>query len=91
MDDDICQGCGQLICECLENKRILTDEKNLKLFIWTDFCPNYTGGLAFAIAENETQARKLIEKYRGFEVYHWGELQVKPLTKRVARCVSGGG
>lgn len=63
----------------------------LKLFIWTGFCPDYTNGLAFSIAKDETDARKQIEKARGFDVYEWGELEVKPLSRRIAKCVSGGG
>ncbi len=63
----------------------------LKLFIWSGFCPDYTSGLAFAIAKDETDARKQIEKERGYCVYNWGELEIKPLSRRVARCVSGGG
>ena len=63
---------------------------NLRLFIWTGFCPDYTSGLAFAIAKNETDARALIEKERGFEPYEWGTLEIRPLNRRVARCVSGG-
>jgi hypothetical protein len=63
---------------------------DMKLFIWTDFCPDYTSGLAFAIAKDETEARALIEKERGFAVYEWGTLEVRPLTRKVARCVSGG-
>jgi len=63
----------------------------LKLFIWTGFCPDYTSGLAFAIARDETDARKLIEKDRGFDVYEWGNLKIKPLTQPIARSVSGGG
>jgi len=63
----------------------------LKLYIWKDFNPDYTGGLAFAIAKDETDARKLIEKEMGFSIYDWGELEVKPLLRRIARAVSGGG
>ena len=63
----------------------------MKLFIWTGFSPDYTSGLAFAIAKDETEARALIEKERGFKVYEWGELEVRPLNRKVARCVSGGG
>ncbi len=66
-------------------------KSRLKLFIWTDFCSDYTRGLAFAIAKDETEARKLIEKARGFEVYDWGELEIRRLDRRAARCVSGGG
>lgn len=64
--------------------------KKLKLFIWTGYSPDYTGGLAFAIAEDETQARDLIEKERGYDVYDWGELEVREIEP-VAREVSGGG
>ncbi len=63
----------------------------LRLFVWTGFCPDYTSGLAFAIAKDETDARKLIEKERGYDVYTWGDLTIYPLTKRIARSVSGGG
>lgn len=65
--------------------------KNCKLFIWTNFCRYYTAGLAFAVAENETQARKLIEKERGYEVYQWGNLEIRKIDVKVARCVAGGG
>lgn len=63
----------------------------LKLFIWTDFSPDYTGGLAFAIAKDETEAKKLVEKDRGYGVYTWGDLEIKPISRRIARSVSGGG
>ena len=63
----------------------------MKLFIWTGFSPDYTSGMAFAIAKDESEARKLIEKHRGFKVYDWGELEVRPLNRKVARSVSGGG
>lgn len=62
----------------------------LKLFIWTDFCSDYTQGLAFAIAEDEADARKQIEEEGGREVYSWGDLEIKPLTRRMAKCVEGG-
>ena len=63
----------------------------LRLFVWTGFCPDYTSGLAFAIAKDETDARKQIEKDRGYTVYTWGDLTIYPLTKRIARSVAGGG
>ena len=64
----------------------------LKLFIWTGFCPDYSDGLAFAIAKNETDAKKLVEKERNnLNIYDWGDLEIRPLSRRVARCVSGGG
>jgi hypothetical protein len=66
-------------------------KKHLKLFIFTEFCPDYTDGLAFAIAKDEVEAKKLILKDRGIEVYEWGSLEIVSLNKKIARCVSGGG
>ena len=63
----------------------------LRLFVWTGFSPDYTDGLAFAVAKDETEARKLVEKERGYTVHTWGDLTIYPLTKRIARSVSGGG
>ena len=66
-------------------------KNRLKLFIWTDFSRDYTPGLAFAIARDETEAKKLVEKEQGFGVYDWGQLEIRPLRRKTARCVSGGG
>jgi hypothetical protein len=66
-------------------------KSKLKLYVWTGFCPDYTSGLAFAIARDETDARKQIEKARGYEVFQWGDLTVHPLTRRFAQYVNGGG
>ena len=72
----------------------------LKLFVWVDFEPDYTDGLAFAIAENEDDARKQIidfdRKATGWtsldlDYAEWGILEVHPLDAKVARCVGGGG
>jgi len=65
--------------------------KNAKLFIWTGFEPDYYSGLAFAIAKDETQARKLIIKEHEYEPYNWGKLEIRDVNTVVARCVSGGG
>lgn len=65
-------------------------KSKLRLFIWTNFCPDYSGGLAFAVAKDETDARKLIEKEYGCTVYDWGDLEIKPLSGRIARSVCGG-
>jgi len=63
----------------------------MKLFVWTGFCPDYTSGMAFAIAKDETDARKQIEADRGHEVYTWGTLSVHRVDRRVAYSVTGGG
>lgn len=62
----------------------------LQLYIWTEFSPDYTSGLAFAIAENEAEAKKLIEEDLTYEPYQWGELEVRPINQKVGRAVSGG-
>ena len=62
----------------------------LKLFIWTEFCPDWTDGLAFAIAKSEKEAKKLVEKERRCNVYEWGNLNIYPLNKKIAKSVSGG-
>jgi hypothetical protein len=66
-------------------------KRKLKLFIWTDFSPDYTSGLAFAIAQNEKQVRAMVTKEYGYKPYDWGTLTVHPVTQPIARAVSGGG
>ena len=63
----------------------------MKLYIWTGFCPDVASGLAFAIARDEVDARKQVEAALGYEVYTWGNLEVRGINQRVARCVHGGG
>lgn len=65
-------------------------EKNLKLYIWTDFQRDYTGGMAIAIAETEEEAIGLVTKEVGGVVWGWGELEVREISK-CARYVNGGG
>jgi hypothetical protein len=62
----------------------------LSLYVWTEFAPDYTDGLAFAIAEDETQARSLVQR-TGLDPHDWGILQVLPLDAPAAFAVSGGG
>lgn len=69
-----------------------TSAKNaMKLFVWTDFSPDYTSGLAFAIAKDETEARAQIVKECGYNPDTWGKLKVHRLDRRIARYVTGGG
>lgn len=64
----------------------------LKLFVWTEFEPDYTDGLAFAIAETEEEAKELVikEKY-GSVPRKWGNLEILSLNEKTARSVEGGG
>lgn len=66
-------------------------KKKLKLFVWTGFSPDYTDGLAFAVASDESEAKVMIEKDRGFGIYIWGNLHIYDLDTPVAYSVSGGG
>ena len=63
----------------------------LKLYVWEDFSPDYTSGLAFAVASSEADAKKLIEKAFGLWPSASGTLLVYPLNRRIAFAVSGGG
>jgi hypothetical protein len=69
----------------------MTKKKQLKLYVWTGFCPDYTDGLAIAIAETDEQARELVIAGKGYNPYDWGTLHVYDLKKPVAFAVSGGG
>jgi hypothetical protein len=66
-------------------------KKELKLFVWNDFCPDYTSGIAFAIASTEDEARRLIVKECKCEPYTWGTLSKHRLGRKFADCVFGGG
>ena len=65
-------------------------KKTLKLYVWDDFNPDWTSGLAFAIATSEKEAKELILKER-YDPTDWGTLTVHSLSKKIARSVSGGG
>lgn len=73
--------------------------KGLKLFVWPEFQPDYSKGLAFAIAESEEEAKNLIyeqtdiEYEEGSEFYPeypiWGVMEVHPIEK-IAFGIPGG-
>ena len=52
----------------------------LKLYIWTDFSPDYDGGLAIAIAESEQEAQEMIEGKLEVKVEEWGDLEIRQLS-----------
>lgn len=43
----------------------------LKLYVWAEFEPNYTDGLAFAIAETEDEARSLVIGEMAHNLIDW--------------------
>ena len=63
----------------------------LKLFVWENFAPDYTCGLAVAIARNETDAQAQIKECMGYNPSSWGTLTVHDLSHRKAFAVPGGG
>lgn len=63
----------------------------LKLYVWTGFSPDYTDGLAVAIASDPEHARKLVVVAHGYEPTDWGTLSIHELDVPVAFSVSGGG
>lgn len=67
------------------------NKPKLRLFVWEGFSPDYTDGLAFAIARDEVEARKLVAAAYGGDPHYWGELAIKPLTRKTAFAVCGGG
>ena len=69
----------------------MSKKPELFLFVWTEFCTDFTDGLAFAIAETVEQAQKLIERHRGYCVTDWGRVQQFPVTGPIAFHVDGGG
>lgn len=63
----------------------------MKLFVWTNFCPDYSGGLAVAIAKDEADARKqIIKRFGVVKIWDWGELEVRRLDRRFSVHVCGG-
>jgi len=64
-------------------------QSNLKLYVWDS---GFYGGLAFAIAESEQQAKKLV-MIGGADFplmkHAWGKVRVMPLDEKVAFSVCG--
>jgi len=69
----------------------MTVPKKLYLFVWSEFAPDYSSGLAFAIATDEAKARKLIIKKQGYEPTTWGHVQRFPTNRSIAFSRHGGG
>ena len=65
--------------------------KNAKLFIWTNFATDYSGGLAFAVAKDVEQARAMVVEDCGYDPSDWGDLEIRDPNVKVVRHVSGGG
>ena len=69
-----------------------TKTKELKLFVWVEFCPDYYNGLAFAIAEDEQEAKELIlKKYniKWLSSKDFGPLKIHELDSKTSYSVRG--
>lgn len=64
--------------------------ENPKLYVWNQFYRDHLDGIAFAIADNETQAREMIINLHGHNSMDWGPLTIMPVNKAAAgsRCGS---
>lgn len=65
-------------------------DKKLKLYVWHGFQPDYSGGLAFAIAYTKAEAKAAVEKVYG-RVEEWGKLRVHRIEAGRAETIGGGG
>jgi hypothetical protein len=65
-------------------------EKQLKLYVWPEYCPDFNDGLAFALAENEEKARDAVTKAKGFDPYEWGPVYEYSIETPIAFERSGG-
>jgi hypothetical protein len=69
-------------------------EMKLKLYVWEDFRPDWTEGLAFAIAENIEEAEQILFEKMGVEkdstgMEYWGAAKEFPI-KKIGFYVNGG-
>jgi len=64
-------------------------EPRLKLFVWTQFSPGYSPGLAFAVAANKAEAKAAVEAVYG-RVTEWGKCRVHKIESGRAEAVGGG-
>jgi len=62
----------------------------LNLYVWNNFCPDYSDGLAFAIADTLTEAKKMIEAKVGRKITGWGDVTICNLKDKTAEYVFGG-
>ena len=63
---------------------------NLKLYVWPAFMPDYSDGLAFAIAASEEEARAAVENVLGWDGGNYGPVEVHELNRGVSFACPGG-
>jgi hypothetical protein len=65
-------------------------EPKLKLYVWHGFEPDWSGGLAFAIAYNLTEAKAAVQKRRKWPITNWGKLRKHKIEAGRAEAIGGG-
>ena len=69
----------------------MVKEKKLKLYVFEEFGDGYFDGLAFAIAHNEEEAKRLIKANMGHGgTDDWGKLKVYPINHHIGIGICGG-
>jgi hypothetical protein len=68
----------------------------LKVYVWDKFAPDYTNGLAFAVAFDMPEAMEAVRREliaSGLHSYEpqWGPVSVYDVTELPAAACTGGG
>ena len=61
----------------------------MKLFVWNHFCPDWSDGLAFAIAETVDEAKQMIIEDTDTDFIEWGVCRELPIDGKVSYYVYG--
>jgi len=63
-----------------------------RLYVWFKFFPDYTYGMAFAIARNEKEAEEAVKKDTDPGTWNWGPVEVFDLDDAPIGfgCAGGG-
>lgn len=60
-----------------------------KIFVFEGFDPDYSDGLAVAIAYTASEAQDMIREVNPY-ISNWGKMKVHTLKDKIAYAVSGG-
>ena len=64
--------------------------RELKLYVWTEFCPSISSGMAIAVSHSKEHAMKIIVEELGFTPWQWGDLEIYPVNYFMCSAVTGG-
>ena len=62
----------------------------MNLYVWDEFAPDWSDGLAFAIAPSLERARELVEIECGYSPSDWGPYTEYPVDEETAEACTGG-